>query len=130
MYQTTSIKQKNDKQFNGLFYGTHDLPNELSRNQSSRRLSHKEQMKQSFGLECQLMGNTNLTCGDLIEVNIPKAVDSSHGEYGKDDRFFSGNFLVNRVRHRFTTDGMEHRAYLHLTKDSQVDEFDFDDLGI
>ena len=130
LYQTTSIKQKNDKQFNGLFYGTHDLPNELSRNQSSRRLSHKEQMKQSFGLECQWMGNTNLTCGDLIEVNIPKAVDSSHGEYGKDDRFFSGNFLVNRVRHRFTTDGMEHRAYLHLTKDSQVDEFDFDDLGI
>ena len=128
LYQTMSIKEKNNKQFNGLYYGTHDLPHELANNQSSRRLSHKEQIDQSFGLECQVAGNTNLTCGTLIEVSIPKAVDSNHETYGEDDRFFTGHFLVNRVRHRFTSDGGNHIAYLHLTKDSQTSDFDFDDF--
>ena len=120
LYQTMSIKEESGKQFNGLYSGSYKLPNEIAQNQTSQRTSKMEQLKQAFEIECQAAGNTNLTAGKLVHLSIPKAVDSDSEEYGDNDRFFQGLFLMSRIKHVFHAEGQEHKVYMHMVKDSQV----------
>jgi len=119
-YQTMSIKEEGGKQFNGLYSGKHKIPNELAKNQTSRRTSRMEQLNQAFEIECQAPGNTSLTIGKIINLFIPKAVDSKDEEYGSFDRFFQGNFLMTRIKHVFAAEGKEHKVYMHMVKDNQI----------
>ena len=120
-YQTMSIKEESGKQFNGLYSGSYKLPNELAQNKTSQRISKMEQLNQSFEIECQAAGNTNLTAGKIVNLFIPKAVDSISSEYGEFDRYFQGMFLMTRIKHVFHSDGQEHKVYMHMVKDSQIE---------
>ena len=119
-YQTMSIKEESGKQFNGLYSGSYKLPNELAQNQTSMRTSKMEQLNQAFEIECQAAGNTNLTAGKIVNLSIPKAIESNSDEYGDEDRFFQGLFLMTRVKHVFHAEGQEHKVYMHMVKDSQI----------
>jgi len=128
-FQTMSIKQNGNKQFNGL-YSPKSIPNNINANKTSRRMSHKEQLDQAFSLECGAAGNTSLTVGNLIEITIPRAVDSTSPDYGKDDRFFTEDFLMTRIKHTYNSDGMNHTVTMHLMRDSQTrpEEFAHDEV--
>ena len=119
-YQVMSIKEENGKQFDGRFTGSYKIPNELAKNQTSRRASQMQLLNQAFEIECQAAGNTNLTAGKMVKLEIPKAVDSKAEDYGEPDRFFQGNFLMTRIKHVFHSEGKEHKVYMHMVKDGQV----------
>ena len=85
-----------------------------------RRHSQALQLENAFNINILVHGNTLINVGDKVNVNIPyMSVVETEGE-DQNDKFYSGPFLVKRIRHEFimTSSPPKHQMYVSLVKDS------------
>ena len=89
-----------------------------------RRNSQMIQLENALNLTIEVWGNTLLTVGNKVEINLPyiAAVESPDGT--KTDKFYRGPFLIKKIRHDFTpvSSPQKHKMYLSLVKDSLEEE--------
>ncbi|SVB49715.1 uncharacterized protein METZ01_LOCUS202569, partial [marine metagenome] len=72
-------------------------------------------------------GQTIISCGDVINVDIPHQADLEEDVSPKSDKFWSGNFVIKGMHHEFVVAGMNHKIDIDLYKDSVVEELDSND---
>jgi len=73
----------------------------------------------------EVLGNTLLGAGDIVECNIPYTSSYKTSENEEFDRLYRGNFLIKKLRHDFIfTSGFlsgEHTISMNLCKDDLLD---------
>ena len=89
-----------------------------------RRNSQMIQLENALNVNLEVWGNTLITVGNKVEINLPymAAVESPDGT--KTDKFYRGPFLIKKIRHDFTpaSSPPKHKMYLSLVKDSLEEE--------
>ena len=96
--------------------GTPESPNHLSEISSVR--SSRFQSLNYFKIHAKIWGDGVLEVGDVIKFEIPSPEkDAEKGYY---EKFYSGNYLITAMHHRFN--GMEYTVDLELSKESLSEE--------
>lgn len=72
-------------------------------------------------VECRVPGNPNYSVGYMVEFNLPAFTRNSNNERTLDP-YYSGKYLITRVRHSLTPDSLE--TVLELNKNSIAIPFD------
>ena len=67
-------------------------------------------------INMQIKGNTTIACGDIVEFDMP-IVGKEHGK-GDSDIYYSGRYLISKLRHIFQPASNNHEIALTLVKDS------------
>jgi len=117
----TSLVNGSDSQHitpNGSFsYSGYDPQNWVQ-----RRHSQMLQLESGFSINILVHGNTLINVGHKVNVNIPytSALKNSSSQEDKNDKFYSGPFLIKKIRHEFlmTSKPPQHQMYMSLVKDS------------
>jgi len=90
-----------------------------------RRTSAMAEMNSTIGLNMRAHGNTMITVGDLVNCTIPhhaQVMPEGSQNQPKEDKFFSGNYLIRRIKHDFTVEGFYHEMNMTLYKNGLEDE--------
>ena len=83
-----------------------------------RRQSQLHQLDHGITCVIRTNGNTNVSCGDVIEFNLPAVAAAKAEENRKFDVFYRGRFLVRRIRQDFDFGSQKHESILTIVKDS------------
>jgi hypothetical protein len=89
--------------------------NAISRTLLSRQAKFME-LNAGTSINMQIKGNTTIACGDIVEFDMP-IVGKSHGK-GDSDIYYSGRYLISKLRHIFQPSSNNHEIALTLVKDS------------
>jgi len=89
--------------------------NAISRTLLSRQAKFME-LNAGTSINMQIKGNTTIACGDIVEFDMP-IVGNSHGK-GDSDIYYSGRYLISKLRHIFQPSSNNHEIALTLVKDS------------
>ena len=93
--------------------------NAISRTLLSRQAKFME-LNAGTSINMQIKGNTTIACGDIVEFDMP-IVGNSHGK-GDSDIYYSGRYLISKLRHMFQPSANNHEIALTLVKDSFATE--------
>jgi len=93
--------------------------NAISRTLLSRQAKFME-LNAGTSINMQIKGNTTIACGDIVEFDMP-IVGKSHGK-GDSDIYYSGRYLISKLRHIFQPSSNNHEIALTLVKDSFATE--------
>ena len=113
-YQPVSIKKKGQQDINGLF-STYSLPRPIDDIKIAQKNSQLNQLDQAFQIECEALGTTKLTVGNMVDIMIPKATEDVMMQVAPDE-LFHGKFLIAALRHTF--EPPNHTATMTLVRDS------------
>jgi hypothetical protein len=91
---------------------------------SQRRQSHMHQMYGTLGLNMMVHGNTVISCGDMVEVNIPHHAELKATDGPKLDRINSGRYFIRRIEHTFTLASYTHEMNMTLYKNGLTKELE------
>ena len=84
-----------------------------------RRTSQMTQLDNGLQININVHGNTFLSAGDIVKINLPQ---HSRALTGPDsvDKFYKGPFLIRTIRHdfQFTSSPPKHQMMMNLVKDS------------
>lgn len=110
-YMKDRITQKNDRY---IFH-----PDNIFRTRG--RVVSKFSQLQNYSLTIAVGGNSNLKCGDIIDVELP--MSSSHESFKNKIQFLFGNdkenkFLITSITHNFIGDEGRYYTILNIAKDS------------
>ena len=92
-----------------------------------KRNSQMTQLENAFQLNILVHGNTLINAGDKVTIKLPhNAVVIDPDRPDGLDRFYSGPFLVKKIRHDFdvTTRPWHHEMHMQLVKDSLEEPLD------
>ena len=89
-----------------------------------RRISQEIQLEQGLILNVMTHGNTVISAGDVVRLDIPYTAAFNTTKKQKNDRFYKGVFLIKRLRHDFDFTTAKHTTYLTLVKDSLEETLD------
>ena len=89
--------------------------NAIPRTLLSRQAKFME-LNAGTSINMQIKGNTTIACGDIVEFDMP-IVGKSHGK-GDSDIYYSGRYLISKLRHMFQPSANNHEIALTLVKDS------------
>ena len=89
-----------------------------------RRTSQLVQLEQGIKVEILTHGNTVVSAGDIVKLDIPYAAAFKTAKNEKNDRFYKGMFFITRLRHDFDFADRKHKTYMTLVKDSLEDTLD------
>ncbi len=89
--------------------------NAISRTLLSRQAKFME-LNAGTSINMKIKGNTTIACGDIVEFDMP-IVGNSHGK-GDSDIYYSGRYLISKLRHIFQPSSNNHEIALTLVKDS------------
>ena len=83
-------------------------------------------MQLDNGLIIQILthGNTVVSAGDIVKLDIPTITVFKNNKNNKNDRFYKGMFFVKRLRHDFDFADQKHKTYMTLVKDSLEETLD------
>ena len=96
--------------------GTPESPNHLTEISSGR--ASRLQSLNYFKIHAKVFGDGLLEVGDVIKFQIPSPEkDAERGYY---EKFYSGNYLISAIHHRFN--GIEYTLDLELCKESLSEE--------
>jgi len=93
--------------------------NAIPRTLLSRQAKFME-LNAGTSINMQIKGNTTIACGDIVEFDMP-IVGKSHGK-GDSDIYYSGRYLISKLRHIFQPSSNNHEIALTLVKDSFATE--------
>jgi len=93
--------------------------NAIPRTLLSRQAKFME-LNAGTSINMQIKGNTTIACGDIVEFDMP-IVGKSHGK-GDSDIYYSGRYLISKLRHMFQPSANNHEIALTLVKDSFATE--------
>ena len=83
-----------------------------------RRQSQLHQLDHGITCVIRTNGNTNVSCGDVIEFNLPAVATAKLDENRKFDIFYRGRFLIRRIRQDFDFGSQKHESVMTIVKDS------------
>jgi len=89
-----------------------------------RRTSQLIQLEQGLVSNILTHGNTVVSAGDIVKLDIPYNASFKTTKNEKNDRFFKGMFFVKRLRHDFDFTNKKHQTLMTLVKDSIEDSLD------
>jgi len=89
-----------------------------------RRTSQLVQLEQGLLLNILTHGNTVVSAGDIVKLDIPYNASFKTTKNEKNDRFYKGMFFVKRLRHDFDFGDKKHKTYMTLVKDSLEETLD------
>jgi hypothetical protein len=89
-----------------------------------RRASQKIQLEQGLILNILVHGNTVISAGDVVKLDIPYTSTAKTTKNEADDRFYKGIFLIKTLRHDFDFTDAKHTTHLTLVKDSLEETLD------
>ena len=98
-----------------------------------RRNSQMIQSEQGFMVNILTLGNTVISAGDVVTLDLPmplagsfKYLDSDADEYVNftPDKWYKGAFLIKRIRHDFDIAAGKHHSNMVLVKDSLTEEIE------
>ena len=92
-----------------------------------RRISQIEGIKNGISINTSVHGNTIVSAGDIVTIDIPYHAEVKTNERNKSDKFLKGKFLLARVRHDFNMGNKKHSMGLTCVRDSSPEELEFDD---
>jgi len=79
------------------------------------RQSRILQLLKGFQMQLIVNGNTALQVGDLIQVNIPTSGVGSDDLY---DPYYTGKYIITKLRHFFSITDQKHRVIMEVSKES------------
>ena len=85
-----------------------------------RRHSQMLQLESGLNINIVVHGNTLINVGNKVNLNIPYTAAIKSGGKDQNDKFYSGPFLVKKIRHEFdmVSSPRKHQMYMSLVKDS------------
>ena len=114
LHPTSTINDKDASHYTSdseLLYESNAIPETLL----SRQAKFME-LNAGTSINMQIKGNTTIACGDIVEFNMP-IVGKEHGK-GDSDIYYSGRYLISKLRHMFQPSANNHEIALTLVKDS------------
>lgn len=114
LHPTSTINDKDASHYTSdseLLYESNAIPETLL----SRQAKFME-LNAGTSINMQIKGNTTIACGDIVEFDMP-IVGKSHGK-GDSDIYYSGRYLISKLRHMFQPSANNHEIALTLVKDS------------
>ena len=114
LHPTSTINDKDASHYTSdseLLYESNAIPETLL----SRQAKFME-LNAGTSINMQIKGNTTIACGDIVEFDMP-IVGKSHGK-GDSDIYYSGRYLISKLRHMFQPSSNNHEIALTLVKDS------------
>ncbi len=91
-----------------------------------RRTSQIVQIENAFQVNVVVHGNTIISAGDIVKVNLPQRMTSIKTSESV-DKIYQGPFLVKKIRHdfNFANSPRKHQMSMNLVKDSLEDSLEF-----
>jgi len=89
-----------------------------------RRTSQLVQLEQGLLLNILTHGNTVVSAGDIVKLDLPYNASFKTSKNEKNDKFYKGMFFVKRLRHDFDFGDKKHKTYMTLVKDSLEESLD------
>jgi len=90
-------------------------PNGLSNSLLQRRAKVTE-LNSGINLALKINGNTTIAVGGTVSVQIP--VTGNPHESGEYDTYYSGKYLITKLKHQFDTANRRHTIEMNVAKDS------------
>ena len=69
---------------------------------------------EGISINMEIHGRTTLAVGDMINVSLPTFGDDDDG---KENKFYSGKYMIKRLRHIFKNTSKMHTINLEAVKD-------------
>jgi archaellum component FlaF (FlaF/FlaG flagellin family) len=82
------------------------------------RGSQMSMLESALQLSLDVVGNTTVSVGDIIELKIPNTGAYKSTEDEKLDVLYNGNFMIRSLRHDFDITINKHTMSMNVTKDS------------
>jgi hypothetical protein len=120
----TSISQGETDTNNTTIDGTEPFAAPDPQNSIQERASTMNQLEKGLLLNIVTHGNTSVNAGDVVILDIPHVSGFKIPENPKNDRFYSGAFLIKRIKHEFNFTDKKHKSFITLVKDSLAKELD------
>ena len=95
-----------------------------AQNWLQRRTSQMVQLEQGLLLNILTHGNTVVSAGDIVKLDLPYNASFKTTKDEKNDRFYKGMFFVKRLRHDFDFGDKKHKTHMTLVKDSLEETLD------
>jgi len=116
-YLQPTVGYTDDESYQDDFYQYSFTANRSS-NVVQSRGSQMAMLESALQLSLDVVGNTIVSAGDIIELKIPNtgAYKSTNNETL--DVLYNGNFLIRSLRHDFDIQNDKHRMSMNVTKDS------------
>ena len=83
-----------------------------------RRSSQIEQLRMGYTVQIKVNGNTAISAGDIVDINLPYTASTKTSKNEKFDNIYQGKFLIYKLRHDFNVVGKEHFMFIEAVKDS------------
>ena len=114
----TSISEGETDTNNTTPDGTEPFQAPDPQNTLQERSSTVNQLEKGIVLNISTVGNTSVSAGDVVKLDIPITAAIKTQENRKNDRFYQGVFLVRAISHEFDFSSKKHGSILTLVKDS------------
>ena len=114
----TSISEGETDTNNTTLDGTEPFQAPDPQNTLQERSSTVNQLDKGLVLNISTVGNTSVSAGDVVKLDIPITAAIKTQENRKNDRFYQGVFLVRAISHEFDFSNKKHGTILTLVKDS------------
>ena len=82
------------------------------------RQSKFSELRDGISVKMSINGSTNICVGQTINVNIPVTGKTHEGPY---DKYYTGKYLITRLKHSFDNINKKHEITLSAAKDSISD---------
>ena len=92
-------------------------PNKIKDTLLHRQAKFSE-LRDGISIKMSINGSTNICVGQTINVNIPVTGKTHDGPY---DKYYTGKYLITRLKHSFDTVTKKHEITLSAAKDSISD---------
>ena len=122
----------------GAKYGEGFLySNDRSHDSTLARRSKIIELNQGASVNLQIIGQSHLSCGDIVEFDMPIQGRNHTGE--EINPYYKGRYLVTTLRHTFSNMSNSHSILMRLAKDSfespikivgEVDDFETGRQGL
>ena len=95
------------------------------------------ELNQGASVNLQVVGQTHLSCGDIVEFDMPIQGRNHTGE--EINPYYKGRYLITTLRHTFSNMSNSHSILMRLAKDSfespikivgEVDDFETGRQGL
>jgi len=95
-----------------------------AQNWLQRRTSQLMQLEQGLLMNILTHGNTVVSAGDIVKLDLPYNASIKTTKNEKNDKFYKGMFFVKRLRHDFDFGDKKHKTHMTLVKDSLEESLD------
>ena len=99
-------------------YNQYSFTSNRSPNVVQSRGSQMAMLDSALQLSLDVVGNTTVSAGDIIELKIPNTGAYKSSQNETLDVLYNGNFLIRSLRHDYDIQNNKHKMSMNVTKDS------------